>query len=216
VPHGGTLGPTGYSFGPNTGLSLDNVVSQTYSISISFYFDSVTASWDNFQRILDFQNRLSDSGLYSSGGSLSLYGSIYLPGLPPITGGSDTSASSAGHVFSNGVTANLLVTRDASGLFSAYVNGGLVLSVMDPNGATTFSGLNNRIWFFVDDFQSLYFYPDTPEAGSGFIDSITVSTDLAVVPGPIAGAGLPGILFAGGGLLAWWRRKQKVVALSAE
>jgi hypothetical protein len=27
------------------------------------------------------------------------------------------------------------------------------------------SGLNNRIWFFVDDFQSLYFYPDTPEAG---------------------------------------------------
>jgi hypothetical protein len=45
-------------------------------------------------------------------------------------------------------------------------------------------GLNNRIWFFVDDFQSLYFYPDTPEAGSGLIDSITVSTDVAAVPLP--------------------------------
>ena len=50
-----------------------------------------------------------------------------------------------------------------------------------------------------------------PEAGSGFADRIQVTTFPSVsVPGPIAGAGLPGLILAGVSLLGWWRRRKKI------
>ena len=107
----------------------------------------------------------------------------------------------------NGTMTDLVVTRNANGLFSASVIGHGGFSVMDTNGATTFSGPGNIMYFFMDDFVSLTNFPDRPEAGTGFIDRI--STPAASVPGPIAGAGLPGLIFASVGLLGWWRRRQK-------
>jgi len=168
VDYGGTLGPNGYFFGVNQGLSLSGTgISDVYSIEIRFYFDSVNASFDGYQRIIDFKDRTSDSGFYDLNGSAT---SFYSQSTAPFLSG----GSSAGHVFFNGTYADLLLQRDGSGLFSVSVNGTLAYSFLDSTAAAVFSGPDNIIYFFMDDFQTLLNYP--PEAGTGFIDYVRVTT----------------------------------------
>jgi hypothetical protein len=156
VANGGTLATNGYSFAPNQGLNLTGAIAamDKYSILVDYKLTN-TITGNGYKKVISFNNLTDDKGIYHANGHLTPYPN---GGNSSITVGDDE-------------TVRLVLTRNASGMFSGYFNGIQQFSLDDS--VTNYASIaSNIINFFQDDS-----YTNGSEASGGMVGKIVIYDD---------------------------------------
>jgi PEP-CTERM motif len=191
--NGGTLGATGITFGANQGPTISGFSSPAaYSIELAFSFDTVSG----YRKILDFQNRASDTGFYVLGSRLNFF---------PVASG-PTGDFVAGQI------ARVVLTHDGSAT-AGFVGNNQRWSF--GGGANSLANISSVLQVFRDDFAT-----GGGEASSGFVDYIRVY-DTALTAGQVSALLPPGagavpepsswaLMLAGFGLVGGAMRRRAI------
>lgn len=191
VADGGTLGAGSYTFGNNHGLTLSDGLVDGGSYSIALNFNLSTYGTYKLQKIVDFKNFSSNTGVFTSYGSV-----LFYPGW--------AVGNSHGYINLNTDT-EVVFTRDGNTKeFTAYIDGKKAASFIDDQSYGVFSSAHKAMHFFEDDPIGGDYRP-----GPGAVNSLRIwdgalsATEVANINAvPLPGAfWLLGSALAGLGLL---------------
>jgi len=126
-------------------------------------------------------------------------GNVLIYGLPETVFAANVSILDPG-----GALSDVLGFTNANGALSGLVANEMIFYSFDNLGTLADVGgvppglvINN--FGATENAAGMFIYTPAPNTYVG----------LSPVPGPIVGAGLPGLILASGGLLGWWRRRRK-------